>query len=167
MAMPETDLVISELGAESEPLLRNLLGYYIHDMAEWFDIDTEADGSYAYDTSAVWTPDHHAYLAKSGESIAGFALIAPATEWLGNIGAHEVHEFFILRRFRRCGLGQTLAASIWSRHPGAWLVRVLEANAPAVQFWRAVIDGYSQGSYEEETRISNGRVWLFFRFSAE
>ena len=166
MAMPAPDLFISKLGPESEPLLRSLLGYYIHDMAEWFHIDTEADGSYDYDMSLVWRNGHHAYLAKSGESIAGFALIAPATEWLGDIGAHEVHEFFILRRFRRCGLGQTLTVSLWNRHPGAWLVRVLEANAPAVFFWRAVIASYSQGSYEEETRISNGRVWLFFRFSA-
>jgi len=33
MAMPAPDLFISKLGPESEPLLRNLLGYYIHDMA--------------------------------------------------------------------------------------------------------------------------------------
>jgi len=51
--MPPSNLLLSKIGLESEVLLRNLFQYYLHDMAEWFEIDTQADGSYSYDTSLV------------------------------------------------------------------------------------------------------------------
>jgi predicted acetyltransferase len=134
-------------------------------MAEWFDINTEADGSYSYDTSSIWKDGYDAYLAKLGDSLAGFALIGRADEWLGDVGAHDVHEFFVIRRYRKNGLGQGMATLLWNERPGAWLVRVLEANAPAVLFWRTVISSYSLGAYTEEGRIVGGRPWRFFRFS--
>jgi predicted acetyltransferase len=155
-----SDLRLSKLGRESDVLLRNLFEHYIHDMAEWFDIDTEADGSYSYDTSLIWEKGYDAYVARVGESIAGFALIGC------DAGAYDVHEFFVIRRFRRSGLGQRMATMLWDEHPGAWLVRVLEANTPAVRFWRTAISQYSGGSYEEEGRDVNGRMWRFLRFQS-
>jgi len=159
------DLVISKIGPESDVVLRNLFEHYLHDMAEWFEIDTQADGSYSYDTSSIWENGYDAYLAKVGDSIAGFALIGSADEWLGDIGAHDVHEFFVLRGFRRNGLGQRMATALWNERPGEWLVRVLELNAPAVLFWRTAISNHSRGSYQEEARTVNGRPWRFFRFA--
>jgi len=133
-------------------------------MAEWFEIDTQPDGSYTYDTSSIWENGYDAYLAKVGDSIVGFALVGSAVEWLGDIGAHDVHEFFVMRGFRRGGVGQRMATVLWDERPGNWLVRVLEANAPAVLFWRIAISTHSHGSYEEEGRVVNGRPWRFFRF---
>jgi predicted acetyltransferase len=155
---------ISKIGPESEVVLRNLFQYYLHDMAEWFEVNTNADGSYSYDTSSIWANGYDAYLAKVGDSLAGFALIGSAEEWLDDIGAHDTHEFFVIRRFRRNGIGQTMATLVWDERPGQWLVRVLEANAPAVLFWRTAVASYSDGSYAEEGRTVNGRSWRFFRF---
>jgi predicted acetyltransferase len=157
-------LSISKLGPDSEVVLRNLFQHYMHDMSEWFQFDTQSDGSYTYDTSSIWKKGYDVYLAKANDSIAGFALIGSAAEWLGDTGAHDVHEFFVLRRFRRSGFGQSMAIFVWDERPGQWLVRVLQANAPAVLFWRTAISGYSRGLYEEEGRIVNGRPWRFFRF---
>jgi predicted acetyltransferase len=133
-------------------------------MTEWFEIDTKPDGSYSYDTSVVWENGYDAYLATVGESIAGFALVGSAAEWLGDTAAHDVHEFFVIRRFRRRGFGQRMATLLWNECPGKWLVRVLESNAPAVLFWRAAILSHSHGSHTEEERIVNGRAWRFFSF---
>jgi predicted acetyltransferase len=117
-------------------------------MAEWFEIDTNSDGSCSYDTSLVWEKGYDAYLAKVGDSIAGFALVGPAAEWLGESGAYDVHEFFVIRRYRRRGFGQTIATLLWDERPGEWLVRVPEANAPAAAFWRTAISSCSRRSYE-------------------
>ena len=165
--MPPFNLSISKIGPESEIVLRNLLGHYLHDMSEWFEVDTQPDGSYSYDTSLVWAQGYEVYLAKVGDSIAGVALMGSAAEWLGDIGAHDVHEFFVLRRFRRTGVGQRMATLLWKEHPGEWLVRVLEANAPAVAFWRGAISRYSRGSYQEEASMVAGRPWRFFKFSSK
>ena len=113
-----SSLSISKVGPESDVLLRNLFEHYIHDMAEWFEIDTKPDGSYSYDTSLVWEKGYDAYLAKVGDSIAGFALVGSAVEWLGEIGAYDVLEFFVIRRFRRSGVGQTMASLLWNERPG-------------------------------------------------
>jgi predicted acetyltransferase len=133
-------------------------------MAEWFDIDTQADGSYSYDTSEVWKNGYDVYLAKAGDSIAGFAIIGSAAAWLGDIGGHDVHEFFVIRRYRRQALGLRMAALLWSERPGDWLVRVLESNALALLFWRSAIAAHSGGVYTEEGRVVDGRRWRFFRF---
>ena len=162
--MSPSNLLISKIGPESEVLLRNLFEHYLHDMAEWFEIDTQADGSYSYDTSWIWKTGCDAYLAKVVDSIAGFALVGPADEWLGDVGAQDVHEFFVIRGFRRSGFGQRMATLLWNERPGEWLVRVLELNAPAVLFWRTAISRHSRGSYEEEGRIFKGRPWRFFKF---
>jgi predicted acetyltransferase len=166
--MPLQGLAISRIGPESDILLRNLFEHYCHDMSEWFDVDTGADGSYSYDTASVWASEQEVYLATVGTSIAGFALIGTGTHWLGDIGARDIHEFFVLRKFRRRGIGKQMAALLWNEHPGEWLVRVLEANAPAVLFWRTAISGYTlgscQGSFQEERRVIDGRSWIFFRF---
>ena len=152
--MPSQSLAISRIGPESDVLLRNLFEHYCHDMSEWFDVDTEADGSYSYDTASVWASGYEVYLARVGTSIAGFAVI----------GSRDVREFFVLRKFRRRGVGKQMAALLWNEHPGEWLVRVLEANAPAVLFWRTAISGYCVGSYQEERRVIDGRSWIFLRF---
>ena len=162
--MPPPNLVISKIGPGSDVLLRNLFEHYCHDMSEWFELDTGVDGRYSYDTASVWEKGYDAYLAKVGDSIAGFALIGSGREWLDDIGAHDVHEFFIMRKFRRHGVGRSMATFLWNEHPGEWLVRVLEANAPAITFWRGEISIYSLGSYREEQHIVNGRPWKFFRF---
>ncbi len=160
------DLVISRIGPESDRLLRNLAEHYCHDMSEWFDLDVGADGCYSYDTAPVWSKGYGAYLATVDGSIAGFALIGPATEWLDDLSGYDVHEFFIIRKFRRQGVGRSMARFLWDEYPGEWLVRVLEANAPAVKFWRREISSYSVGSYEEAEHIVNGRRWRLFRFAS-
>ena len=157
-------LTISKIGPDSDVLLRNLFEHYCHDMSEWFDVDTGADGSFSYDTASVWAGEHEVYLAKVGASIAGFAVIGSAAGWMGSIGSWDVHEFFVLRKFRRRGIGQQMAALLWNEHRGEWLVRVLEANGPAAVFWRTAISGYSGDSYKEEQRVIDGRSWIFFRF---
>ncbi len=133
-------------------------------LPEWFGLDTGADGRYSYDTASVWAKGYDVYLAKVGDAIAGFALIGSGGEWLDGIGTHDVHEFFVMRKFRRRGVGRSMATFLWNEHPGEWLVRVLEANAPAVTFWRGEVSIYSSGLYREDQHIVDGRPWKFFRF---
>ena len=83
--MPPLNLVISRIGPESDTLLGNLFEHYCHDMSEWFEIDTGADGRYAHDTSSVWTDGHDVYLARVGDSIAGFALVDRLTSGLAKL----------------------------------------------------------------------------------
>jgi predicted acetyltransferase len=166
--MTARELTLSRVGPEADPVLRNLFEHYLHDMSEWFQFDTQADGSYSYDTPTLWKRPGFVYLARVHGALAGFALIGSGQQWLGDAGAgvQDVHEFFVLRRYRRDGLGRELATRVWKQHPGDWLVRAAEANRPAVAFWRNAIASHTAGSYLEEERQANGRFWRYFRFNA-
>ena len=71
------------------------------------------DGSYSYDTATIWNGGYDVYLAKVGDAITGFAIVGSAAEWLGDAGGHDVHEFFVIRRYRRSGVGQRMATLLW------------------------------------------------------
>lgn len=162
--MHRPELTLERIGRESDRVLRNLFEHYLHDMAEWLRFEVEDDGRYDYDTAPIWERGEHVYLARVGSSLAGFAIAAGAQAYLGDASVHDVHEFFVLRRYRREGIGAALATALWRERPGEWLVRVAEVNAPALPFWRATIDRYTGGAFATEQRHLNGRAWTFFRF---
>jgi predicted acetyltransferase len=152
--MSPSSVSISKIGPESETVLQTLFDEYLRDMGEWFEVDS-------YDVSALWRNGYDVYLANVDDSLAGFAIVGSLE------GANDVHEFFVNRAFRRSGVGQRIATLLWEERPGDWLVRVLEANAGAVVFWRTSISKYSGGSYAEDGRIVKGRPWRFFRFTGK
>jgi len=58
-------------------------------------------------------------------------------------------EFFVLRRFRRHGVGRGAAFAAFDRFEGPWEVRQRLENADATAFWRRTIREYTRGNYEE------------------
>jgi predicted acetyltransferase len=153
---------IQPLQAAEEAVLGNLLELYLHDMAEWFGFDLRADGRYGYDLTSAKT----AYLVRVDGALAGFALIHSAAPWLDKPDSMDVDEFFIVRRFRQQGLGEHVARWLWELHPGPWLVRVYEANVPAVPFWRGAIAAFTHQDFTEERRLIDDKPWRFFTFDS-
>ena len=144
------------------PVLANLFELYLHDMAEWFGFDLAADGRYGYEL----TPGKATYLIRVDGALAGFALTHSAAPWLDESDSMDIAEFFIVRRFRRHGLGAQAAGWLWDRHPARWLVRVYEANLPAVPFWRGAIAAYTNQAFTEERCIIEDKPWRFFSFDS-
>jgi predicted acetyltransferase len=153
------------LEPHAELLLQNLLELYLHDMAEWFGFDISDDGTYGYDLSSLWEKGDSAYLVLVDEKPAGFALVALAEEHQVGADVLEIVEFFLLRQHRHKGVGDYFARWLWDQQPeGQWLVRVYEANLPAVPFWRRTISAYTNNAYEEERRLVDDRPWRYFTF---
>ena len=62
---------------------------------------------------------------------------------------------FVLRKYRRAGIGTIAARALFARFPGRWQVRQLAMNAAATAFWRRAI----LVSFDErrgDTVITNG-----------
>lgn len=165
--MPMQRYDVRHVDRGHEPVLRNLLELYCHDMAEWFDIDADDQGRYNYSTERLWTGDERVYFAYAGEAPVGFALVGSAAPYSDVAGTRDLHEFFVVRRHRRHGLGRLLAAHVWGAHPGPWLVRVYQRNRPALPFWRAAVGAYTGGRGEESVTDVDGRAWSYFTFAGE
>jgi predicted acetyltransferase len=150
-------------------VVQNLFALYAHDMSEFVGIDVEDDGRFAIPASlsSYWEgPDasqRHPFLVRADGKLAGFALIR-------QIGADPVTldmgEFFILRKYRRSGLGRQVACALFDRFAGDWEVRELPSNTTAQAFWRRVIADYTREAFTEgqEFFAAHGREFVVQRF---
>ena len=155
---------ISQEDPRSARVLGNLFEHYLHDMAEWFDFDTREDGAYSYPVETCWEDGNAVFFAYAGAIPVGFALVSSAEMWTGDKHGHDLKEFFVVRRYRRSGVGTALARHVWEAHTGSWLVRVYQDNRPALPFWRAAIAAYAGGQWDEEARTVDDKLWSYFRF---
>ena len=152
-----------------DAILRNLYEHYVHDMSEWLGVDTRDDGSFGFDTSPLWQGDYAVYLAKVGDSLAGFGVVGSAQRWLGRADIRDMKDFFVLRRFRHQGVATAFTTHLWNEFPGEWLIRVLVANKPALPFWRRAVRDYMHGKFQERVVLERSsdsveREWVHFRF---
>lgn len=134
-------------------LLQNLWQLYSHDFTEFLRIDVDAEGRFPYDfefSNYFEKAGHWAYIANVGENIAGFVLFTDNVMQGRGKGRH-MEEFFILRRFRRKGIGRSMAFQAFDTYQGIWEVSEVATNQPAIQFWRKVIEDYA-GKFSETTR---------------
>jgi len=162
--MEKLELTVERIDESSNALITNLFNLYMHDMAEWFLFDTEEDGRYGYDMAKHWARGDEIYIARCAGKLAGFTIVSSAKPFLNGGDGLDVEEFFLIRRYRHTGAGETLARAIWDKHPGQWLVRVYEGNLPAIPFWRKIISRYTHDRQIEERRIVNGKAWAYFHF---
>lgn len=133
------------------PILRNLLELYQYDFSEFDGSDLEPSGLYDYPyldhywVEAGRTP----FLVRLDSQLAGFALVARYNYLTGQKDAWVLAEFFIMRKYRRQGVGEYVARYIFSQFPGEWQVAQIPENMPATAFWRKVISRYTHGRFTE------------------
>lgn len=153
----------------SAPVLSNLLELYLHDLSEIFPVEVGLDGRFGYGKLPLYWSEpekRFAFLIRSGVELAGFALAtrgSPATDDPEHL---DLAEFFILRGYRRAGVGRQAAFLLWNRLPGQWVVRVSEANRVGLPFWNTTIQQYTGGVFSESTRPGSPHGWLVFTFAS-
>ena len=109
------------------------------------DIAIGADGLFpAHECfDLMWhDPRRFPRLIMVGDEPAGFAIVH-----LTEDGVHDMEQFFVLRKFRRSGVGRAAAHAIFTAFPGRWEVEQIPANTVAQAFWRDVIAAFTQGDF--------------------
>ena len=158
-------LTVSRLTVEDLPLLDNLYQFYLYDYTDFMPWDVGPDGRYAHhDLDNLFDDsDQHAFLLQCGQAIGGFALISTfdPPEGEGGVTA-SMDEFFVMRTYRRHGIGRWFAIQMFETFPGVWRVSQLPANTGAIAFWRAVIGAYTGGVHTQEI-ASDGDNVIYFK----
>jgi predicted acetyltransferase len=135
------------------PVLANLFQYYHYDFAEILGGHPVGDdGRFGVPAlEPYWTdPWRHPFLLRVDGHPAGFALVHRRSRLTGDPDTWDVAEFFVMRPYRRRGVGAQAAVDLFDRFRGRWEVRQIRANAAATSFWRRVIGQYTGGRYTEE-----------------
>ena len=147
-------LAIVRAGAGDADLLQNLFQLYAHDFSEFWAGSARGelgpDGLFTdYPLAPFFErPGWSAWLLKSGEAPAGFALINDEAH-SGLPARRSMAEFFLVRKHRGQGAGRAAAQALIADEPGSWEIAVARANTGALAFWRKVAAACAAGPVEE------------------
>src|SRR3990170_764680 len=80
---------------------------------------------------------------------------------IGESGDYDsIAEFFVLKKYRKSGIGTKAAEMAFSKFPGKWYVDVIQANQPARSFWEKVFNSFTGGKYVR-SEDSEGKKIIF------
>jgi predicted acetyltransferase len=150
-------------------ILANLLELYAYDFTEYCDFDIGDNGFYGCkDLDLYWIESNFfPYLIYVNKKIAGFILMQKGSPISDDINIWDISEFFIMRKYKRHGVGNIAAIKIWERFKGFWQVRVLTSNPIACSFWLQTIKKFiSVYPVKNEMNIK-GEDWIIYSFESK
>jgi predicted acetyltransferase len=149
------DFALVEATPSERPVLRRLMELYCYDFSQFTGADVNVHGEYEYRwVDHYFTdPDRLPFLITADGHWAGFALVRT-----GDV--IDMAEFFVMRKYRRTGVGSFAAVQLFARFRGVWTVRQIHSNTGATTFWRGVIPyAFEETSTEKElTQHFDSRV---------
>lgn len=160
-SLPHTDFGLVPATEEHKVIIENLMQYYIYDFSEYIDCEVDDNGLFApypY-LNHYWTEPtfRFPYLIHQQQKNVGFALVRINTEMDNR---YSIAEFFILKKYRRAGIGCAVALELFSKYKGNWEVHERENNIPAQLFWIKAIGMFTNGNFTD--LFENGRrIQLF------
>ncbi|MFO0618647.1 MAG: hypothetical protein U0414_39005 [Polyangiaceae bacterium] len=137
--------------AEDEPVVSRLMQLYVHDLSDRVGMDIGEDGLFPFaPEQRYWSEARYQpFLLRVGGRLSGFVVVDGVSRLSGE-PVNDMSQFFVLKRYRRKGVGRAAAITTFDRFPGTWEVREAPENAPAIAFWRSVIDGYTAGDFIDQ-----------------
>jgi predicted acetyltransferase len=155
--------------AHQEPILANLLELYAHDFSEFHDLELGPDGRFGYGGLPLyWSePGRHPFLVWVEGKLAGLILVRRGSEGSGDETVWDVAEFFVLRGYRRRGIGTQIAHEVWRQFPERWEVRVMESNTAARDFWAHAISMFTGQPIQSVRFEKDGQRWRLLSFESK
>jgi predicted acetyltransferase len=156
-------VILTQVPESQSEIIANLMQLYKYDFSEFAAVGSRygevgPDGRYTYEgLDSYWREDGRVPLTVQADRwLAGFILV---NRWsaLNRQLDHSVAEFFVLRKYRRIGVGSRAAKTLFERWPGRWEVGVAWYNKPALAFWRKAIAAAVDGAVEEYA--GDGERW--------
>jgi predicted acetyltransferase len=127
--------------SEHLPLLGNLYQFYAYESSDWEQEDVEIDGRFyvseAYLQLYWQRPDWSAQIILLDGFIAGFLLIERSD--VPGVNALEFADLFILKKYRRQGIGRALVEQVIIASGRPWLVSYYQQDPLAVPFWQTLL----------------------------
>jgi predicted acetyltransferase len=153
---------------DQKPLLANLLELYTYDFTESCDFDVGDDGLYGYKYLPLYWVEltRFPYIIHVNQKIAGFILLQKGSPISDNTMVWDISEFFVMKKYKRHGVGTIAALKIWEQFQGPWQVRVLVRNHIACLFWLQTIKKFISISPVKTELTIKGEDWIIYSFES-
>ncbi len=134
---------------EQQDTFAQLMNLYNYDFTEYNNDDVKETG-YFYGYYGIWTDDRNHLFIRVDGNLAGFVVVKDGGyKYLDDKNSHNIDEFFIMKKYRRNGVGSYVAKTVFDMFKGAWEVCQMQNNMPARKFWKTVISEYTDNNYQE------------------
>jgi predicted acetyltransferase len=164
-----TQIEVVPATPEQEPVIANLLELYAHDFSEFADLKIGADGRFGYERLPLYWKESNRFpfLVRANGDLAGFVLVQQGSQISGEGQVWDIAEFFVLRGYRRHGVGVRVAHDVWRMFTGRWEVRVTDKNLVAQAFWKHAISEFTGMPPESALTEVVGKRWHVFSFFSD
>lgn len=154
------------INVEEKHILKNIYPLYLHDLSPYNGEDIDHNGLYDIDFLDLFWKEESllSYFIKSGDKIIGFILVQTGKYGPPTGEDFYISEFFIMRKYRRSGVGTSAFQRFIEMAPGTYLLGQLPSNIPAIKFWRNVYRTLNI-EFEEFTNKELGSL-IYQRFDA-
>ena len=126
--LPES-IELKILGENEKHILKNLWSLYVHDLSEYREtLNVLEDGTYPFpDFDLYFKEDYmHPILIKVDGKIGGFVLLTEPP--YSKVYDYGIQEFFILKKYRKKGVGTQVINKIFKTYKGNYRYLILEKN---------------------------------------
>ena len=153
-----TTTLLFEPEFSKKPVLRRLFELYKYDASIYEQSDVNEQGIYDYKwIDHYWTEeDRYPFLIRCNTHLAGFALVRRL-----DVNVHSMAEFFVMKKYRRLGVGQYCAHQLFRRFAGRWMLTVYDNNDPAKSFWQKTINEISSNLEMSCAEERNPAKWHY------
>jgi len=153
--MNNNQIEIIQGSIHEKQIFRNLMQFYKYDISDFTLEDPTPFGQFDYNYLDHYWTDHgineegrKAYLLKIEGQLAGFALVNNFNlQKKIDTEVRNVAEFFVMRKWRRQGLGRVFAHYLFNTFNGEWEVKQEKENHIAQRFWESIIREYTNNNY--------------------
>src|SRR5688500_10907744 len=110
-------------------VLDRLLQLYEYDYSEHGGVDLGPTGVFeTLHTASIWDPHDRVYLIKVDGRLGGFAYVTRHRSYVGEGETTLLSDLFVMRKYRRAGVGERVARTLFDRDPGRWELGTARGN---------------------------------------
>ncbi|MGN1020964.1 MAG: GNAT family N-acetyltransferase [Aristaeellaceae bacterium] len=142
-------VTLDPIRIEQKSVLMQMMELFSYDFSEFSGDDISEYGYFGYShIDDYWNEaGRYPFFIRVDGKLAGLVLIRSCCEYTDLPRPHCVAEFFVMRKYRRQGVGLTAARQVFDRFPGGWEIAAWSNNHAALAFWESVIRDYTRENY--------------------
>lgn len=159
-----TNIELTEVTVNKKTVLRQLIELYEYDLSPYTGNKVNKHGYFEYlYLDSYWTQNQRfAYFILIDEALAGFVMVNDYCEVSREASTKAIAEFFVMRQFRRQGIGREIAEKVFRLFPGPWEVHQYLQNKQSITFWEKVIGDYTFNNFVKQITDDGERQVILF-----
>jgi len=158
------NITVEPIFVEQKSVFVQMMELYNYDFSEFSNDDINEYGYFGYPRiDDYWNEEgRYPYFIRVDGKLAGLVLVRSCCEYNDLPEPHCIAEFFVMKKYRKKGVGKHAARTIFDRFPGGWEISIWSNNHAAQHFWKSVVDEYAEGEYTAFTSSGNEVVGFTF-----